>query len=70
MSSAPVVIDGIWAVSGSSRRPAINSIFLITTTTLNLSVIIIIYNDLLLTPRRGSLVKSDKTHTQPSRYTP
>ena len=32
--------------------------------------IIIIYHDFLPTPRRGSHVKSDKTHTQSSRYTP
>ena len=32
--------------------------------------IIIIYHDFLSTPRRGSHVKSDKTHTQSSRYTP
>ena len=33
---------------------------------------IIIYHDFLPTPRRGShsRVKSDKTHTQSSRYTP
>ena len=33
-------------------------------------IIIIIYNDFLPPPRRGSQVKSDKTHTQSSRYTP
>ena len=33
-------------------------------------LIIIIYHDFLPTPRRGSLVKSGKTHTQSSRYTP
>ena len=33
-------------------------------------IIIIIYHDILPTPRRGSHVKSDKTHTQSSRYTP
>ena len=33
-------------------------------------VIIIIYHDFLPTPRRGSHVKSGKTHTQSSRYTP
>ena len=32
-------------------------------------LIIIIYYDFLPTPRRGSHVKSDKTHTQSSRYT-
>ena len=32
--------------------------------------IIIIYHYFLPTPRRGSPVKSDKTHTQSSRYTP
>ena len=32
--------------------------------------IIIIYHDFLPTPRRGSHIKSDKTHTQSSRYTP
>ena len=31
---------------------------------------IIIYHDFLPTPRRGSHVKSCKTHTQSSRYTP
>ena len=31
---------------------------------------VIIYHDFLPTPRRGSHVKSDKTHTQSSRYTP
>ena len=31
---------------------------------------IIIYHDFLPTPRRGSHVKSDETHTQSSRYTP
>ena len=31
---------------------------------------IIIYQDFLSTPKRGSHVKSDKTHTQSSRYTP
>ena len=30
----------------------------------------IIFHDFLPTPRRGSHVKSDKTHTQSSRYTP
>ena len=30
---------------------------------------IIIYHNFLPTPRRGSHVKSDKTHTQSSRYT-
>ena len=30
----------------------------------------IIYHDFLPTPRRGSHVKSDKTQTQSSRYTP
>ena len=30
----------------------------------------IIYHDFLPTPRRGSHVKSDKTHTQSLRYTP
>ena len=33
-------------------------------------IIIIIYHDFIPTPRRGSDVKSDKTHTQSSRYTP
>ena len=33
-------------------------------------IIIIIDHDFLPTPRRGSFVKSDKTHTQSSRYTP
>ena len=33
-------------------------------------IIIIIYHDFLPTPRRGSDDKSDKTHTQSSRYTP
>ena len=33
-------------------------------------IVIIIYLDFLLTPRRGSHVKSDKTHTESSRYTP
>ena len=33
-------------------------------------IIIIIYHDFLPTPRRGNHVKSDKTHTQSSRYTP
>ena len=33
-------------------------------------VIIIIYHDFLPTPRRGSHVKSGKTHPQSSRYTP
>ena len=33
-------------------------------------IIIIIYHDFLPTPRRGSHVKSGKTHTQSSRYTP
>ena len=32
--------------------------------------LMIIYHDFLPTPRRGSHVKSDKTHTQSSRYTP
>ena len=32
--------------------------------------VLIIYHDFLPTPRRGSHVKSDKTHTQSSRYTP
>ena len=32
--------------------------------------VIIIYHDFLPTPRMGSHVKSDKTHTQSSRYTP
>ena len=31
---------------------------------------VIIYHNFLPTPRRGSHVKSDKTHTQSSRYTP
>ena len=34
------------------------------------TLIIIIYHDFLPTPRRGSHVKSGKTHTQSSRYTP
>ena len=36
-------------------------------------IIIILYHDFLPTgptPRKGSHVKSDKTHTQSSRYTP
>ena len=36
----------------------------------NMYIIIIIYHDFLPTPRRGSHVKSDKIHTQSSRYTP
>ena len=36
----------------------------------NIGIIIIIYHDFLPTPRRGSHVKSGKTHTQSSRYTP
>ena len=32
--------------------------------------VIIIYHDFVPTPRRGSYVKSDKTLTQSSRYTP
>ena len=36
----------------------------------HLSKTIIIYHDFLPTPRRGSHVKSGKTHTQLSRYTP
>ena len=32
--------------------------------------VIIIYHDFLPTSRRGSHVKSGKTHTQSSRYTP
>ena len=35
-----------------------------------LIIIIIIYHDFLPTPRRGSHVKSGKTYTQSSRYTP
>ena len=35
-----------------------------------IEIIIIIYHDFLPTPRRGSHVKSGKTHTQSSRYTP
>ena len=35
-----------------------------------IKIIIIIYHDFLPTPRRGSHVKSGKTHTQSSRYTP
>ena len=35
-----------------------------------LIIVIIIYHDFLPTPRRGSHVKSGKTHTQSSRYTP
>ena len=35
-----------------------------------LTIIIIIYHDFLPTPRRGSHVKSGKTHTQSSRNTP
>ena len=38
--------------------------------TIILIIIIIIYRDFLPTPRRGSHVKSGKTHTQSSRYTP
>ena len=34
------------------------------------NIYIIIYHDFLPTPRRGSHVKSGKTHTQSSRYTP
>ena len=34
------------------------------------SLLVIIYHDFLPTPRRGSHVKSGKTHTQSSRYTP
>ena len=41
-----------------------------TITDANTIIIIIIYHDFLHTPRRGSHVKSDKTHTQSSRYTP
>ena len=37
---------------------------------INIVIIIIIYHDFLPTPRRGSHVKSGKTHTQSSRYTP
>ena len=37
---------------------------------LRVNVIIMIYRDFLPTPRRGIHVKSDKTHTQSSRYTP
>ena len=33
-------------------------------------IVIIIYHDFIPTPRRGSHVKSDKTHTQSSRYNP
>ena len=33
-------------------------------------IIIVIYHDFLPTARRDSHVKSDKTHTQSSRYTP
>ena len=33
-------------------------------------IIIIIYHDFLPTPRKGSHVKSGKTHTQSSKYTP
>ena len=33
-------------------------------------ILIIIYHDFLPTPRRGSHVKSGKTHRQSSRYTP
>ena len=36
----------------------------------SLLIIIIIYHDFLITPRRGSHVKSGKTHTQSSTYTP
>ena len=35
-----------------------------------IAIVIIIYHDFLPTPRRGSHVKSGKTHTQSSRYTP
>ena len=41
-----------------------------TTATLVAESKIIIYHDFLPTPRRGSHVKSGKTHTQSSRYTP
>ena len=36
----------------------------------NLMNMLVIYHDFLPTPRRGSHVKSGKTHTQSSRYTP
>ena len=36
----------------------------------DIDIIIIIYHDFLPTPRRGIHVKSGKTHTQSSRYTP
>ena len=42
----------------------------VVTTYHYLMKIIIIYHDFLPTPRRGSHVKSGKTHTQSSRYTP
>ena len=35
-----------------------------------ITIIIIMYHDFLPPPRRGSHVKSDKTHTESSRYTP
>ena len=45
--------------------------FVIFTDSLSsVQAIVIIYHDFIPTPRRGSHVKSDKTHTQSSRYTP
>ena len=41
-----------------------------TTGIIIIIIIIIIYPDFLPTPRRGSHVKSDNTHTKSSRYTP
>ena len=37
---------------------------------ISLLSVVIIYHDFIPTPRRGCHVKSDKTHTQSSRYTP
>ena len=54
----PPVIIPSWGYSSNYKKCKITII------------IIIIYHDFLPTPRRGSHVKSGKTHTQSSRYTP
>ena len=71
-----------YAIAGGSAKLAVKNEFvpfklwqivvqtLIQFNAIIIIIIIIIYHDFLPTPRRGSHVKSDKTHTQSSRYTP
>ena len=70
MQKRNIVIINVYRPPDCPTKKIISPLNELRTKLIIIIIIIIIYHDFLPTPRRGSHVKSGKTHTQSSRYTP